>query len=104
MSEPCPQCGSNLTRSSRRSTLYFNRHGPAIPPGCLAVFLLIIGSGLFALGEWLLPTFRLYLFVIGAVMVLAPLVIPFYYLGYKRAYRYRQRCRTCGHRWHVTTD
>jgi len=37
--------------------------------------------------------------VVGAVFVLAPLALPFHYLRYRRAYSYRQRCLTCGHRW-----
>jgi hypothetical protein len=101
MSEPCPQCGSSWTRSSRRSRLYFNQHGPVIPPGCLALILLASGTGLFAAGEWLLPSFRIYLFVLGALAVLAPLALPFRYLGYKLAFQARQRCLECGHRWRV---
>ena len=32
MSEPCPHCGSNATRSGRRSRRYSTRHGPVIAP------------------------------------------------------------------------
>ena len=103
MRETCPNCGSSETRSGRRSRSYYNRHGPVIAPGCLALVLLVIGCALFAVGEWLLPAFRLELFVLGAVLVLAPLVLPFHYLRYKRAYYARQRCLTCGHRWRVQT-
>lgn len=99
MSECCPQCGSSWTRSSRRSRLYFNHHGPVIPPGCLSLVLLASGSVLFATGEWLLPVFRMYLFVLGALAVLAPLVLPFRYLSYRLAYYSRQQCLECGHRW-----
>jgi hypothetical protein len=67
------------------------------------VFLLALGCTLFAVGEWLFPTFRRELFVLGAVAVLAPLVLPFIYLGYQRAFYRRQRCLTCGHRWRVMT-
>lgn len=41
------------------------------------------------------------LFVLGAVAVLAPLALPFQYLGYQHAFNVRQRCLTCGHRWRV---
>jgi hypothetical protein len=101
MNEPCPQCGSSWTRSSHRSRLYFNQHGPVIPPGCLSLALLFSGSVLFAAGEWLLPTFRVYLFVLGALGVLAPIALPFRYLRYRLAYHSRQRCLECGYRWRV---
>lgn len=104
MHEPCPLCGSTETRSGRRSRRYANRHGPVIAPGDLAVVLLVLGCALFAGGEWLLPTFRRELFVLGAVLVLAPLALPFHYLRYQRTFSTRQRCRTCGHRWLVLTD
>ena len=103
MREPCPNCGSIETRSGRRSRSYYNRHGPVVAPGCLAVVLLTLGCALFAVGEWLLPAYRLELFVLGAVIVVAPVALPFYYLGYKRAYYVRQRCLTCKHRWRVLT-
>lgn len=99
----CPECGSSWTRSSRRRRLYYNNHGPVIPPGCLALVLLAVGAVMFALGEWLLPAFRVYLFVLGMLAVLAPLAIPFRYLGYRLAYHVRQRCLECGHRWRVIT-
>ena len=76
MSELCPNCGDIETRSGRRSRRYYNQHGPVIPPGCLAVVLLALGCALFAVGEWLLPTIRRELFVLGAVAVLAPLALP----------------------------
>jgi hypothetical protein len=101
MSEPCPKCGSNETRSGRRIRLYASRHGPVIAPGCLSLISLAVGCVLFAAGEWLLPVFRLYLFVVGAVAVLTPLVIPFHYLRYQRTIRYRCRCLSCGYRWHA---
>ena len=103
MNEPCPNCGSDETRAGRRRRLYASRHGPVIAPGCLAVALLAIGCALFAGGEWLFPALRRELFVVGAVFVLAPLALPFHYLGYKRAYQTRQRCLTCGHHWRVLT-
>lgn len=103
MHEPCPICGSSETRSGRRSRYYYNRHGPVVAPGCLAVVLLIFGCALFAVGEWLFPAFRPELFVLGALLVLAPVAIPFHYLRYKRAYYTRQRCHACGHRWRVQT-
>lgn len=99
MSEPCPKCGSNKTRAGRRIRLYASRHGPVIAPGCLSMVLLAVGCALFAAGEWLLPTSRPYLFVVGAVAVLAPLAIPFYYLRYRRTIRRRRRCLSCGYRW-----
>ena len=102
MSEPCPQCGSSWTSSSRRRRLYFTQDGPVIPPGWLAIILLAVGSTFFAVGEWLLPTFRISLFVLGALAVLAPLAIPFRYLGYKRAYQVSQRCQECGYQWRAT--
>ena len=101
MSEPCPNCGSTETRSGRRIRRYASRHGPVISPGCLSVALLAIGCALFAVGEWLLPAFRRELFVLGTVAVLAPLALPFQYLGYRRVFYTRQRCLTCGHRWYV---
>ncbi|HLV99392.1 MAG TPA: hypothetical protein VKT82_12020 [Ktedonobacterales bacterium] len=104
MHEPCPRCGSPETRSGRRSRRYYNRHGPVIAPGCLAVIVLMLGCVLFALGEWLLPTFRREFFVLGAVAVLAPLALPFQYLRYQRAFNVRQRCLTCGHRWRALTS
>lgn len=103
MREPCPNCGSTETRPGRRSRLYYNRHGPVIAPGCLAVILLALGCALLAVAKWLFPAFRLELVVLGAIFVLAPLVLPFHYLGYKRAYQSRQRCRACGHHWRVLT-
>ena len=99
MREPCPNCRSSETRAGRRSRFYYNRHGPVVSPGCLSLVLLATGCSLFAVGEWLLPAFRPELFVLGAMLVLAPLALPFHYLRYKRAYYARQRCRTCGHRW-----
>ena len=102
MSELCPQCGSSWTRTSRRRRLYFNQDGPVIPPGCLAIILLAIGAAFFAVGEWLLPTFRIYLFVLGTLAVLAPLAIPFRYMRYGLAYQVSQRCRECGYRWRAT--
>lgn len=71
MSEICPQCGSSWTRSSRPSRLYFNQHGPVISPGCLSLVLLASGSIQFGAGEWLWPTFRMYLFVLGTLAILA---------------------------------
>ncbi|HEY7348321.1 MAG TPA: hypothetical protein VH599_08380 [Ktedonobacterales bacterium] len=99
MSEPCPNCGSYRTRAARRGTLYYSRHGPVVPPGCLSLILVAVGFALFVVGEWLLPAFRLGLFLFGAVVLLMPLVLPFHYLRYKRAYRYEWKCKTCGHRW-----
>jgi hypothetical protein len=103
MSEPCPICGSSKTRAGRRRRLYANRHGPVIAPSGLAVVLLALGCTLFAGGEWLFPTFRPELFVLGAVFILSPLALPFQYLSYQRAFYTRQRYRTCGHRWLVLT-
>jgi hypothetical protein len=67
------------------------------------VVLLALGCTLLAGGEWLFPTFRPALVVLGAVLVLSPLALPFQYLRYQRAYATRQRCRTCGYRWLVVT-
>jgi len=102
MSESCPQCGSSWTRSSHRRRLYFNQDGPVIPPGWLAIILLATGSTCFAVGAWLLPTFRLSLFVLGSLAVLAPLALPFRYRSYGLAYQVSQRCRECGYRWRAT--
>jgi hypothetical protein len=101
MYEPCPHCGSTQTRPGRRSRLYYTRHGPVIAPGCLALIVLALGCTLLAVGEWLLPSFRRELFLLGALAVLAPLALPFQYLGYRRAFSVRQRCLTCGHRWRM---
>ncbi len=101
MSQPCPKCGSDETRAGRRIRLYASRHGPVIAPGALSMILLAVGCALFAAGEWLLPTLRPGLFVVGAVAVLAPVAIPFHYLGYRRTIRQRWRCLNCGYRWHV---
>ena len=101
MQEPCPICGSTETRAGRRRRRYANQHGPVIAPGCLAVVLLALGCTLFAGGEWLFPTVRPELFVLGALLVLFPLALPFQYLTYQRTSVTRQRCRTCGHRWLV---
>lgn len=101
MHEPCPLCGSTETYSGRRRRRYASQHGPVIAPGGFAVVLLALGCAVFAEGEWLLPTFRRELFVLGAVLVLAPLALPFSYLRYQRTYTTRQRCLTCGHRWLV---
>lgn len=103
MHETCPHCGSIETRAGRRSRLYATRHGPVIAPSWLGVIELALGCTLFVVGEWVLPTFCRELFVLGAVAVLAPLALPFQYLGYQRVFYRRQRCLTCGHRWRVFT-
>ena len=96
MGESCPHGGRSATRVLRRSRRYSTRHGPVIAPGCLALIVLALGCALFAVGAWLLPTFRQELFVLGAVAVLAPLALPFQYLAYQRAFFVSQRCLTCG--------